>query len=409
MPERNLDFDTVITRRGTDSLKYDFARRRGKPENVLPLWVADMDFRTSSYIQDALKEVVEHGIWGYSEVDADLFFDQAQTQPGYFKILQDWMRKRHRWEIDPHWLVKTPGIVYALAMAVKAFTKPGDGVLIQQPVYYPFSEVISDNGRKIVNSPLVYDRDRGKYSIDFTDFEEQIVKNDVRLFLLCNPHNPVGRVWTKEELTALGDLCLKHHVLIVSDEIHADFIFEREHTVLANLKKAYEEITVTCTSPSKTFNLAGLQISNILIPNRTLRNRFRQEVNASGFSQMNLMGLAACKAAYRYGEEWLSALLAYLRGNLDFVQRYLKEHIPQIRMVRPEGTYLVWLDFKDLNLSAAEQERLVVEKAGLWLDSGAIFGDAGKGFERINIACPRKTLTTALRKLADAVKKETVC
>lgn len=391
MAEKNLDFDKVVDRKNTGCLKYDFAVKRGMPEDVLPLWVADMDFKTSSYIQDAIIAQARHGIYGYTE-----------SGESYFEALQSWLFNHHDWKVEEKWLVKTPGIVYALAMAVQAFTDEKDAVLIQQPVYYPFSGVIKDNGRKVVDNTLVRD-EAGRYHMDIADFEDKIVKEHVKLFLLCNPHNPVGRAWTGEELQKIGDICYKHHVLIVSDEIHADFVFDRKHQVLANLKKEYEEITITCTAPSKTFNIAGLQVSNIFIPDNKLRHQFKRQIAASGYSQLNAVGLAACEAAYRHGEEWYKAVFAYIRENISYTEEFLKQHIPQVKMLRPEGTYLVWMDFRSLGLSNRELEDLIIHKAGLWLDSGAIFGAAGEGFQRINVACPRKTLKTALEKLKAAV------
>lgn len=387
MSEKNLDFDKVVDRRHTKSLKYDFAKRRNKPEDVLPLWVADMDFETSSYVKEALAKQVEHGIYGYSEV-----------QEEYFEAVKGWMKRHHNWDVEENWLVKTPGIVFALAMAVKAFTEPGDGVLIQLPVYYPFSEVIEDNGRRIVSSNLVLGEDN-RYHIDFKDFEEKIQKEHIKLFFLCNPHNPVARVWTEEELVTLGDICVKHHVIVVSDEIHADFVFQGRHIVFANLKKEYEEITITCTSPSKTFNFAGLQISNIFIPNRKLKAAFRKQIDAAGYSQLNVMGLVACEAAYRYGEEWYEAMKAYVKSNLDYTREYVEKHLPGVTMVAHEGTYLAWLNFSDTGLTPEELDQLIIYKAKLWLDSGVIFGDSGRGFQRINVACPRSTLTEALERI----------
>lgn len=246
MAEKNLDFDTVIDRTHTNSLKYDFAVQRGKPKDVLPLWVADMDFQVSSYIQEALADSVAHGIFGYSEADGS-----------YFEAVAGWMERHYGWNVEEPWLVKTPGIVFALTQAVRAFTEPGDAVLLQQPVYYPFSQVIRDNGRKVVDNTLVQGED-GRYRIDFADFEEKMRSCKVKLFFLCNPHNPVGRVWTREELLRLGDICEKYGVIVVSDEIHADFVFEGSHQVLAGLKESYRKFVVTCTAPSKTFNLAGL-------------------------------------------------------------------------------------------------------------------------------------------------------
>lgn len=387
MGERNLDFDTVIERKNTKSLKYDFAVRRGKPKDVLPLWVADMDFKVSSYITDALENIVSQGIFGYSE-----------SEENYFEAVSGWMKRHHNWEVQEDWLVKTPGIVFALAMAVRAFTKEGDSVLIQQPVYYPFAEVILDNHRRLIDNTLIQTED-GSYRIDYEDFERKIVEEKVKLFILCNPHNPVGRVWTREELTRLGDICLKHKVYVVSDEIHSDFVFEGEHQVFANLKKEYEDISIICTSPSKTFNIAGLQISNIFLPNTELAKRFRKEVAAAGYSQVGLPGLVACEAAYRYGDKWIEAVLSYIKANAEFTKEYLKKNLPKVKMTKLEGTYLVWLDFREYGLSDEELDKLILEEAGLWLDSGAVFGACGEGFQRINIACPRATLEQALERL----------
>ena len=391
MAERNLDFDKVVDRKNTSCLKYDFAVKRGMPADILPLWVADMDFKTSSYIQDAVAAQAEHGIYGYTE-----------SGDSYFEAVQSWFFTHYDWKVEEKWLVKTPGVVFALAMAVQAFTQENDAVMIQQPVYYPFSGVIKDNGRRIIDNTLVQD-EAGSYHMDLADFEEKIIREKVKLFFLCNPHNPVGRAWTREELEKIGDICYKHHVLIVSDEIHADFVYNRKHQVLVNLKKEYEEITITCTAPSKTFNIAGLQVSNIFIPDNQLRHRFKRQIGASGYSQLNAAGLVACEAAYRYGEEWYSGVKAYIRENISFTKKFLEERIPKVKMLEPEGTYLVWVDFRALGLSNRELEDLIIHKAGLWLDSGAIFGAAGEGFQRINVACPRVTLQTALEKIETAV------
>lgn len=391
MAERNLDFDTVVDRRNTKCLKYDFAKRWGMPEDALPLWVADMDFKTSSYVEDALVEWAAHGIFGYSE---------AQTP--YFESVRDWMRSHHDWEVQERWLVKTPGVVFALCMAVKAYTEPGDGVLLQLPVYYPFSEVIEDNGRKVVSNNLYLGEDN-RYHIDFEDFEGKIIKEKIKLFFLCNPHNPVGRVWTREELERLGDICVKHGVIVVSDEIHHDFIFQGSHYVFANLKKEYEEITVTCTSPSKTFNLAGMQASNIFIPDHKLRKAFQKEKAAAGVSQLGVMGLVACETAYAKGEEWYQSMLSYVKENIAFIRRYVDQHLQGVRMVEHEGTYLVWLDFRETGLGTEELEKRMIYKAKLWLDSGRLFGECGSGFQRINAACPRSVLKEALERMDAAI------
>lgn len=387
MAERNLNFDEIIDRRGTDCLKYDFAVKRGKPADVLPLWVADMDFKTSSYVEDALIARSRQGIFGYTESTED-----------YFEALAGWMKRHHNWEIREEWLIKTPGVVFALAMAVKAFTNPGDRVIIQQPVYYPFSQVIQDNGREIVSSDLILGEDN-RYHIDFEDFERTIVENQVKLFLLCSPHNPSGRVFTKEELTRLGEICIRHGVLVVADEIHNDFVFEGEHHVFASIKPEFADICTVCTSPSKTFNLASMLISNIFVPNPKLRARFQKQVDAAGMSQLSALGLEATKAAYLYGDEWYQAVCAYIKDNIRFIGDYVSGQMPGVRLINGEGTYLVWLDFRGTGIAPEELERRIVYDARLWLDSGTIFGKQGAGFERINAAAPRSVIEECLRRL----------
>ena len=391
--EKNLNFDQPVERRGTHSLKYDFAEERGRKKDILPLWVADMDFKTSSFVQEALIRQAEHGIYGYTESDQE-----------YYDAVSSWMERRHGWKIDKEWITKTPGIVFALAMAVKAYTEPGDYILIQDPVYYPFREVIESNDRKVAANILIRKED-GSYAIDFEDFERQIVEKGVKLFLFCSPHNPVSRVWTREEVERLGDICLKHQVIIVSDEIHADFVFEGKHQVLVDLKDEYKDITVTCTSPGKTFNLAGLQISNIIIPNASLRKEFQHQVTAAGYSQVGAPGIFALIAAYTQGEEWYQAMKQYVKSNIDFLHTWMAEHLPQIKVTKTEGTYLVWMDFRALGLSDKELKELIEDKAEVWLDGGAIFGEPGSGFERINVACQRATLVEALDRIEKAVKE----
>ncbi|HEY5584721.1 MAG TPA: MalY/PatB family protein [Ruminiclostridium sp.] len=390
------NFDEIIDRRDTNSLKYDFANSHGKPEDVIPLWVADMDFRTPPEVTVALVKSSQHSIFGYSE-----------TNQEYFYTLKKWYAENFEWQIQSTWLVKTPGIVFAIAMAIRAFTNKGDGVMIQTPVYYPFSETILANERLLVNNSLVYEN--GAYHIDFDDLEAKVIANNVRLFILCNPHNPVGRVWTREELICLGDICVKYGVIVVSDEIHADFVYEGyKHLIFASLKPEYLNITITCTAPSKTFNLAGLQVSNIFIKNMDIKKKLKTEIEKSGYSQLGTMGLVACQAAYQHGKEWLDQLKSYLAGNLSLVRSFLLERLPQIKMVEPQGTYLVWLDFKDVKLTEVELDNLIVNEARLWLDRGVMFGDGGEGFQRINIACPRKTLEKALLQLEKAMNNYSV-
>ena len=389
-----FDFDTVIDRRNTDSLKYDFAVERGRPADVLPLWVADMDFRAPQCALDALEASVSHGIFGYTDTKAD-----------YAAAVTGWFDRHFNWKPRAEWLVKTPGVVFALAMAIRAATEPGDAVLIQPPVYYPFYEVIRDNGRKVVENELVY-KD-GKYSIDFEDFERKIAQQKVKLFLLCSPHNPVGRVWTLEELQKIGAICEKYGVLVASDEIHCDFAFpEHPHTPFLAACPQLAEHTVVCTAPSKSFNLAGLQVSNIFIPGEKLRSRFRKEIDRTGYSQLNTLGIAACKAAYSGGEAWLEACKAYMRENLSFLRDYLSANLPEIRLVEPEGTYFAWLDCSGLGLSKRELNDLIVNKAKLWLDAGHIFGQRSVQFQRVVLACTRATLERALEQLRAAAAGE---
>ncbi len=392
MAERNLDFDRETERRGTGCIKYDCAVERGMPEDVLPLWVADMDFATSSYVLDAMRERVDHGIFGYTE-----------EVPGYFESVRDWMQRHHDFTVEKSWLVKTPGVVFALAMAIQAYTQPGDAVLIQQPVYYPFEGVIRDNGRQMVTNTLYLGEDN-RYHIDFDDFERKLSEHRVKLFLFCSPHNPVSRVWTEEELIRLGDLCMQHQVIVVSDEIHADFAFQGKHHVFATLKQEYAQRCVICTSPSKTFNLAGLNLSNIFIPNEELRERFRSCVNAVGVSELNVMGQVACEAAYRQGEEWYQAMMRYVADNIALIGQYVEENLPGVRLVTHEGTYLVWLDFRELGLSEAALEQRIVREAKLWLDGGGMFGAGGAGFQRINAACPRRLLREALERIRSVLQ-----
>ena len=387
----NYDFDKVIDRTNTNSLKYDFAVERGRPADVLPLWVADMDFPAPQPVLDALQKAVAHGIFGYSEVKTP-----------YYQAVAGWFERHFGWRPEESWLIKTPGVVCALAMAVRAYTKPGDAVLIQSPVYYPFYSVVQDNDRKLVSSELLY-KD-GRYSIDLADFEAKIREHRVKMAILCSPHNPIGRVWTLEELQAIGRICKQYGVFVASDEIHCDFAFaEHPHHVFLGACPELADQALVCTAPSKTFNIAGLQVSNIWIPSQANRKAFLKEMDRSGLSQLNALGLVACQAAYEGGEEWLTQCKAYLRTNLDFTRSFLAEHLPQIRLVEPEGTYFAWLDCSALGLSCEALNDLVVNKAKLWLDGGYIFGKGGAQFQRVVLACPRQTLEQALLRLEKAV------
>jgi cystathionine beta-lyase len=383
------DFDTVHNRKNTNSMKHDGHRRYGKPEALTPLWVADMDFKVPPEVEEDLVKCVKHGIFGYSEAGES-----------YWEAVSGWFSEGFSYHPEPEWLVKAPGIVFAAAVAVRAYTNEGDGVMIQRPVYHPFGHIINDNKRQLVNNPLKYED--GTYRIDFEDFERKIDQHRVKLFILCNPHNPVGRVWTTDELEKIGDICLKYNCLVFSDEIHCDFVFKpRQHHVFTKVKPEYDDISIIATAPSKTFNLPGLQISNIFISNQELRRKFTAEYNRSGYSQLNTTGLAACESAYRRGREWLNQLLAYLSKNMELVYDFGNR--TGCRPVRLEGTYLAWLDFSPIGLSHKELDELIINRAGLWLSTGTTFGpEEGLGFQRINIACPRSVLARALDQLEQA-------
>ncbi len=385
------DFDKIHDRRGTSSLKYDFGMERRRREDLLPLWVADMDFKLPQEILDDIKTRVDHGIFGYTD-----------PKPDYKAAVRSWYSERHGFEIEDDWLIVVPGVVYAIAVAIRAFTKPGESVIIQEPVYYPFRETIELNRRKVINNQLVYKN--GKYEIDFEDFEKKIVENDVKLFLLCSPQNPTGRVWTREELVKLGDICLKHNVVVFADEIHSDFIYKgHKHIPYMTLGDKYKDNLILGTSPSKTFNIAGLQVANIIIPNADIRNRFDFENGAGGYSQCNVLGLAATKSCYEKGNEWVDELVEYLEGNLDYIRNFLKEKLPLIKLIEPEGTYLIWLDFSGITNDYRDLRKLIEDEAKLWLDGGVIFGRETALFERINIAAPRSIIEQAFNQLYDAV------
>lgn len=387
------DFDQIIDRRHTACLKYDAATQRGLPPDVLPFWVADMDFTVPDEIITALMQRSQHGIFGYTLIDRS-----------YKDALSGWFTTQHNWTPDTRTLLITPGVVFAICTAIRAFTQPGDAILIQPPVYYPFSLSIEQNQRRVVTNPLVLQD--GHYTIDFEDFEQKIIDQHIRMFLLCSPQNPTGRVWKPEELKKLADICLRHQVLIIADEIHQDFVYDgHTHTILNTLSPEIAQNTILCTSPSKSFNLAGLQISNIFIENPAHRRRFLDTFQATGYCEPNPLGLAAAQAAYTYGADWLRQLKAYLRQNLDRTRGFLAQELPKVHLIEPEGTYLIWLDFRDYGLHRQELDDRIIKKAHLWLDSGHIFGSEGSGFQRINIACPWATLEKGLQQLAAAFKK----
>ena len=391
---REFDFDSFIDRENTESLKWDARERRGYPETVLPMWVADMDHRTAPAVVQALHERVAHGIFGYTSPDAS-----------YFETVAAWQSRRFGWEVDPMSIVAAGGVIPALAYAVRAFTEPGDGVVIEEPVYYPFRSILENNGRTAVNAPLVRNR-RGRYVRDLAVLEATFVASGARTMILCNPHNPVGRVWTRKELLGLADLAAKLDALILSDEIHADLTYPGIRTTPFSSLPEMSNRTVTFTSPSKSFNLAGLQVANILISDAHLRRTFRRELATTGYSQPNTLGLTACRAAYESGDAWLDALREHIAAARAHVEARL-ERIEGIEAAPCEGTYLLWLDCSGfLKAAGLEPERLdevMLNEAGLWLDDGRIFGAGGEGFTRINVACPRATLDAALDRLEAAV------
>ena len=384
------DFNKIINMTNTNSEKYEFADEWGVPKDALPMWVADMDFQTAPCIIEAMHENLNLGIFGYSEPKED-----------YYEALAKWFRTHFDFTIQKEWVLKTPGVVFGIAVVLRALTKPGDAVLIQQPVYYPFRSVIVDNKRKLVSSPLI--NRNGHYEMDFMDLEEKIVNNNVKLFILCSPHNPVGRVWKEEELKQVLEICKKHSVFIISDEIHADFTYPgHPHTVFGKIAGDYLEQVIICTSPSKTFNLAGLQISNIVIPSESVRRKCKEEMKAVAYDEVGMLAITACRAAYENGGEWLEELLIYLQGNVDYVRNFLKENLPKVKLIEPEGTYLVWLDFTAYGLTTKELDHKMLNEAKLWLDAGNIFGKEGAGYERVNIACPRSVLKEALERMTKA-------
>lgn len=392
----NYDFDEVIDRHGTDSIKYDFHLERGVPLDAKPFWVADMDFRTAPCVIDAIKERTEHGIFGYTDV-----------KPHYADAVISWYESRFGYAPNGKSLVVTPGVVSAICMAIQAFTNAGDGVLIQPPVYYPFRESIAALGRTVIENPLA--EHDGHYEMNYADMEKKIVSGKVRLFILCSPHNPVGRVWTQGELERAAGLCARYGVKVFADEIHCDFTYPPNvHTPFPSLSPAAAAMTVWGTAPTKTFNLAGLQVSNIFIEDNDMRSAFQKAMASFGYSQPNTLGLAAAEAAYKDGGEWFDALRAYIKTNIGYAVSFLKHRhlfdtsLPGLQGIKaaiPEGTYLLWLDCRGMGLSPDALDEVMLKKSRLWLDGGAMFGTGGAGFQRMNIACPRSTLAEGLASL----------
>lgn len=375
------DFDEPVERRRTNSYKWD-----SEPEGVLPMWVADMDFRTAPCITGALQQRVAHGIFGYTRVPDE-----------YYDAVIGWFGRRHGWELRREWMIYTSGVVPAVSAVIKALTVPGDKVLVQTPVYNCFFSSVRNNGCEVVSSPLLQTGDT--YRIDFDDLERKAADGRVRILLLCNPHNPAGRVWTREELARIGEICLRRGVTVVSDEIHCELVFPGHvYTPFAALSDEFRQHSVTCVSPSKAFNIAGLQIANIVCADEEMRRKIDKAININEVCDVNPFGVAATVAAYNEGEEWLSRLLEYLYGNFLYMQGFCRKHLPDFPVMRLEGTYLVWMDCRRLKRTSEEIEGLLVKDAGLHLNAGTMYGEAGEGFMRWNIACPRSRLEEGLER-----------
>ena len=380
----NYDFDTVVPRRGTNSYKWDTPEE----EHVLPMWVADMDFRTAPAIIDALQKRVAHGIFGYTKVPE-----------AYYDAVVRWFEGRHRWQIDPRWIIYTSGVVPALSAIIKALTAPGDKVIVQTPAYNCFYSSIRNDGCFLSANNLIY-RD-GRYTIDFDDLEAKAADPKAKLLLLCNPHNPVGRVWTPEELRRIGDICLRNGVFVVADEIHCELTYEgHDYTPFGSLSERFRQNSVTCLSPSKAFNLAGLQIASIVAADEEVHRRIDRAININEVCDVNPFGVAATIAAYNESGEWLDALRKYLRENYEYLCRFFAERLPQYPVLPLEGTYLVWIDCRASGIGSDATTLRLQEEQKLMVNSGTMYGPGGEGFIRLNIACPRPLLTDGLERIA---------
>lgn len=374
------DFDAMHNRRIAGDIKYNC------PSDVIPMWVADMDFKVPNEISDALIKEAKHGIFGYKEPDEE-----------YMSLVTQWYKLRFDWEIRPEHIITSPGVMFSIGASINALTEIGDSILICQPVYYPFSKIVTANKRKLVISELT--ETNGRYQFNFDDIETKIKKHSVKMFLLCSPHNPVGRVWTKEELKRIGNICLNNGVTIVSDEIHSDFIYQgNTHTPLASISDELAKITVTCTAPSKTFNLAGLQASNTVVFDPVIRRKIEKSIAATGYFELNTMAIASTKAAYQYGGEWLDGLLSYLEESRQILQKAFPTDFP-ISLIQPEGTYLAWLDCRKTELTSTKLYDIFLNKARVWLHKGDTFGKSGNGFMRLNFACPHSVLCEAIDRI----------
>ena len=387
------NFDEVIDRKNTDSMKWSasYLEQHFGSADCVPLWVADMDFRTAQPVIDAVTERAGHGIYGY-----------ALAGDEFYEAVIKWQKRRNGWEVKKEWIVFSPGVVPALWHIVRTFCSPGEKVILQSPVYYPFYKVIEDNGCQVINNRLI--NNGGRYEMNFDELEKQAADGSVRMMILCSPHNPVGRVWTKEELRRVSEICFANDVLLVSDEIHSDLVFRPNvHTPAASLSEELMMNTITCMAPSKTFNLAGVQVSDVIVPDRRLRRKLAGSLKSAGVMP-NVFGLAAQTAAYNEGEEWLEQLLEYLAGNLDVMENFITSELPEVKSRRPEGTYLAWLDFSGYGFTTEELQNRMKNKAGVALDDGYIFGDGGEPCQRINFACPRSVLIKAMERLRKGVE-----
>lgn len=384
------DFDRIVDRKNTHSYKWDQLERLFGNPDILPLWVADMDFESPPAVREALLKRAGQGIYGYSV-----------RSKGYVDSILGWFARRHNWELRPDWLSDSPGIVTSLSIAVELFSEPGSPVILQSPVYYPFYDVIRLNGRQVAANPLRLTN--GKYEMDYEHLEK-LMRDGAKLMLLCSPHNPGGRVWSRSELERLAELCLKYGVMVVSDEIHCDLALPgHRHTPFATLSDEVAAITLTCLAPTKTFNLPGLQTSFIVASNRDIKRNFDRRIKALSLHMTSFFAQDAVQAAYESGDAWLDELLLYLQGNLDFAIAFLNRHLPEIKPMRPEGTYLLWVDCRELGLDAGGLKDLMYRQAGVAFNEGSVFGPEGEGFLRINFACPRSLLERALERFRDAV------
>ncbi|WP_368652451.1 MalY/PatB family protein [Ornithinibacillus sp. 4-3] len=384
-------FDAVHERKNTKSVKWDQLEAIFGTNDVLPMWVADMDFKAPEAVNEALIERAKHGIYGYTVMDA-----------GVKDSILNWLKDRHQWEINEEWLSFSPGVVTSLHIAVQAFTNPGDNIIIQTPVYTPFYNVIETHERNVVKNPLVF-KDNS-YHIDFEDFEQKIVDNKVKAFISCSPHNPACRVWTKEELEKMAEICLKHDVLIISDEIHADLVYPNvRHIPIASLSEEIANQTITCMSPTKTFNLAGLQASYIVTPDAEKKKAIDQHLQKQSIDRLNTMGNIALEAAYTHGKEWLDELISILEGHKNYIKEMLETNTKELKVVDTEGTYLLWVDCSGLEMDADELKKFMIEKAKVGLNAGAGYGEEGNQFMRINMACPRATIEEGVKRIIDAV------